>query len=114
MNIRIIKDRISKDILQQAAAESFGSMVKAVVDIEDGIIALGGELHADGEAELLQLGSLQENLWGINIYPEQPREDRIEYISLINIRPSGGNKSMEVEDQAIRDKIKEIVDRLIE
>lgn len=114
MSIIIIQDRISKDALNRAAAETFGSMAKAVVDIEDGIIALGGELHADGEAELLQLGSLQENLWGINIYPEQPREDRIEYISLINIRPGGGNKSMEVEDQVIRGKIKEIVDRLIE
>lgn len=114
MNIIIIKDRVPKNILEQVAAETFVSMAKAVADIELGIIALGGELHADGEAELLKQGSKQENLWGFNIYPEQPREDRIEYISLINIRPSKGNKSMEVEDQAIRGKIKEIVDRLIE
>ncbi|OGE87813.1 MAG: hypothetical protein A3J07_03825 [Candidatus Doudnabacteria bacterium RIFCSPLOWO2_02_FULL_49_13] len=114
MSIKIIQDRISKNVLEQAAAESFGTMVKAVVDIEDGIMALGGELHADAEAELLQIGSVNENLWGINIYPAQPPADRIEYISLINIRSSQGNQTMEVENQSVRDRIKQIVDKLIE
>ncbi|MDP4000880.1 MAG: DUF5674 family protein [bacterium] len=114
MTIKIIKGRISQEELRQAAAESFVTMVKAVVDVEKAVVALGGELHADAEAQLLESGSNQADLWGINIHPDQPRDGRIEYISLINIRPSKGNKSMEVEDQVIRDKIKEIVDNLIE
>lgn len=114
MSIKIINKRISKEELQQAASESFVNMAKAVVDINQGVVALGGELHADAEALLLESGSKQENLWGINIYPDSSQDDRIEFISLINIRPSRGNKSMEVEDQATRDKIKEIVNKLIE
>lgn len=114
MPIKIVKDKITLPELEEAALATFGEMVKAVVDIKEGIIALGGELHADTEAELLQLGSLSENVWGINIYPGQSPEDRIEYISLINIRPSKGNKTMGVEDQSVRDKIREIVDKLIE
>ena len=114
MTIKIIKDHISQEELQRVAAETFVTMVKAVVDVGQGMVALGGELHADGEAELLKVGSKQEDLWGINIYPNQLKDDRIEYVSLINIRPTLGSNSMEVEDQNIRDRIKEIVDKLFE
>ncbi len=114
MDIQIVKDKISSAEVKKAALESFGEMVKAVVDVEQKIMALGGELHGDAEAELLKLGSKQDDLWGINIYPDLPREKMIEFTSLINIRPSKGNKTMEVEDEGIRTRIKEIVNNLIE
>ncbi|MDP3244555.1 MAG: DUF5674 family protein [bacterium] len=113
MDIKIIKEKISQDELKRIAQESFGEMAKAVVDLEQEIIALGGELHADGEAMLLEQGSRQENIWGINIYPDKQRNEWIEYTSLINVRPTQGNKAMEIQNPEIKEKIKAIVDKLI-
>ena len=65
-------------------------------------MALGGELHADEEATLLEQGARQADLWGINIYPDLPADERIEYDSMINVRPAQGNRSRLVDDRAIR------------
>lgn len=113
MEIKIIKEKITKEELKKITQEGFGEMVKAVVDIEKEIIALGGELHADGNALLLENGSKQENLWGINIYPNKPKNEWVEFSALINIRPSIGNRSMEIQDNKIKEKIKEIINKLI-
>ena len=113
MEIRIIKDTISKKELTDIAENQFGDLVKAVVDVKKEIIAIGGELHADEEFLLLQNGSRQENLWGINIYPNNPEENRIEFDSMINVRPSQNNKSRGVESLDIQRKIRDIVNRLI-
>ena len=90
-------------------------MVKAVVDIERQIMAMDAELHADEEAALLENGSCQEDLWGINIYPELDRNDPdfVEFDSMINLRPSQNNRSRGVEDNETRKKIKSIVEKLI-
>lgn len=87
----------------------FGNMVKGVVDVSERKIALDAEMQADLEAFLLQEGSLQKNLWGINLYPKMVGEDFLEFDSLINIRPNQGNRSRGVEDPAIQNAIKEIV-----
>lgn len=87
----------------------FGDMVKGVVDISERKIALDAEMHADLETLLLQEGSQQKNLWGINLYPEMEGEDFLEFDSLINIRPNQGNRSRGIEDPAIQDAIKEII-----
>jgi len=113
MEIKIIEDTISKKELQKIAENQFGDIVKAVVDVEREIIAIGGELHADEESLLLQNGSSQENLWGINIYPNNPEENWIEFDSMINVRPSQNNKSRGVESLDIQRKIRDIVNRLI-
>ena len=91
----------------------FGNLVKAVVDVERKIMALDGELHADEEALLLENGSRQENLWGINIYPELEGPERVEFDSVINIRPSQGNRSRGVDDQATRERIAQVVAELL-
>ncbi len=114
MNIKIVKDKISKDELKNIAREIFGEMVKAVVDVKKEIMAVGGELHADSEALLLKDDSNQDDLWGINIYPDKPAEDWIIFTALINIRPRLGNKSMEIQDKNIRERIKKIIDKLVE
>jgi len=88
-------------------------MVKYVADLELGVIAVGGELHADAEALLLERGSRQRNLWGANYLPGRGEAECIEYTSLINIRPSQDNRSMEVEDPLLRDRIRELTFRLI-
>lgn len=87
---------MSLDELKEMAAATFGDMVKAVVDIERGIFAVDAELHSDLEAALLQDGSKQRNLWGINI-----------------VRPSQGNRSREVQDEGLRARILEIVNQRV-
>lgn len=111
--IKIINQKASLDEIKELAQKTFGDMVKAVVDVEKKIFAIGGELHADCEKELLENGSHQENLWGINIYPEKSREDWIEFTSLINVRPSQGNASLAIQDEFLRKRIKDIINSLI-
>lgn len=111
--IEFINTPVSILYLKEKASEQFGVMVKAVVDLEKKIMTVGGELHADEESEMLKAGSMQHNLWGINIYPDMTGEDRIEFDSMINIRPSANNRSRYVEDAVIRNKIIEIVNQLI-
>lgn len=112
-SINIINKKISLVELKKMAEERFGDMVKAVVDIELRIMAVGGGMHADEEALLLEKGSKQEDLWGINLYIEKPQEERVEFDSIINVRPRQNNRSRSVEDPEIREKITETVNNLI-
>ncbi|OGX18641.1 MAG: hypothetical protein A3K83_04930, partial [Omnitrophica WOR_2 bacterium RBG_13_44_8b] len=96
--------QISSGQLKEMAV-GFGNLVKAVVDIEKGVMAVGGELHSDEEALLLEKGSRQRDLWGINLYPELQGDKFIEFDSLINLRPVQNNRSRRVEDAGIRQKI---------
>jgi len=113
MDSRIIATPITRTELKKIAKERFGDLVKVVVDIETGIMALGSELHADEEAALLVQGSKQNNLWGINLYPDITDDNWIEFDSMMNIRPSQNNRSRSVENETIRKKIIEIVNSLI-
>ena len=114
MKIKLIRDAVTRHALNDMAKQQFGDMVKAVVDVEQGIMAIGGELHSDEEAMLLDQGSAQKHLWGINLYPERPVPEWIEFDSMINVRPSGGNRSRYVESDKIRDAVTTIVNRLVE
>jgi hypothetical protein len=89
-------------------------MVKAVVDVGRRVMAIGGELHSDEEAALLDDGSRQMDLWGINLYPAETGGSWIEYDSMINVRPAQGNRSRDVEDEALRRRIGDIVLALVE
>ena len=111
--IHIITERIAAELLERLVRESFGIMVKYVVDIERGAIAIGGELHADAEGALLESGSNPRNLWGANYYPGRGREGCIEFTALINIRPARGNAGMEVTDPAIRERMRVLTFALI-
>lgn len=109
----VVTDRVTKREVEELSKHRFGDMVKAVVDIAKGTMALGGELHADEEQILLDRGSSQNDLWGINIYHALPRDQWIEFDSMINIRPSQGNRSRSVENEELRRQIKEMVNRMI-
>ena len=113
MEIKIIKDAIYKKELIDIAENQFGDFVKAVVDIEKEIMAIGGELHADEEALLLQEGSNQENLWGINLHLNKSNDEFIEFNSMINVRPSQNNRSRGVESLDVQRKIRDIVNRIV-
>jgi len=113
MDIILVEAPITREQLKTAAEQLYGDMVKAVVDIEKGVMALGGELHADEEAFLLERNSSQQNLWGINLYPDRELPDMIEFDSMINIRPRQNNRTRSVEDATVRRAIMAIVTRLV-
>jgi len=114
MVIKVIKNPIKKSELLEIASEEFGDIVKAVVDVKQEIMAIGGELHADEEVLLTeQENSKRENTWGINIYPKKSENEWLEFDSMINIKPHYGNRSRDVENPGIKEKIKSIVERLI-
>ena len=108
------ENKISNAELKIMAENMFGDLVKAVVDVDKEIMAVDAELHADQEKELLEKGSKQENLWGINLYTDDSDEDFIEFDSMINLRPSWGNRSRGVDDEQTRTKILNIVNNLVE
>lgn len=91
----------------------FENMIKFTVDIRLRKIALGGEMHADSEEVLLSTGSNQADIWGGNLWPwaEPPR---IEYISLINIRPAAENRGMEIQLEDVRNAVHAIVHEWVE
>lgn len=112
-DIIIVDQRIDPGELARLVRLFFEDMVKYVVDVELRRAAVGGELHADAEQLLLDSGSRQPDLWGANYYPGRGRDSCIEYTSLINIRPSQGNRSMQIEDSAIRERVREITFALV-
>ena len=96
------------------AKEQFGDLLKAVVDVEQEIMAVGGEMHADDEVMLMeQEDSKREHIWGINLYPEKMGEDLIEFDSVINLKPSFGNRSRGIDDPKIKEKIRNIIKKLV-
>jgi len=112
--MKVIRGEITRADLKEISSHYFKTLIKAVIDVEREIIALDAELHVDLEALLLEDGSKQENLWGINIYPDKTGEDFMEYSALINIKPSQNNASMDILDEGMRRRIEEIVKKWID
>lgn len=112
-DIKLIDAKIDRAELKRLIDEGFKDMVKYTVDVKRRRIAIGGELHADGEQLLLENGSEQKDIWGANYYPGKGESGCIEYTSLINIRPSQGNNSMDITREDLREKIQEITFELI-
>lgn len=112
-DIVVVDQRIDPGELARLVRLFFEDMVKYVVDVDRRIAAVGGELQADAEQLLLESGSRQLDLWGANYYPGRGQDACIEYTSLINIRPSLGNRSMQIEDSALRERVREITFALI-
>ncbi len=104
---------ISLDEVRTLARGRFGDMTKGVVDLARGILVLDADMHADQEAELLVDGSQQAELWGINLYPDMPETDWLEFDSVINLRPSVGNRSRGVDDPTTRAAITALVARVV-
>lgn len=110
---RIVREPVSLAEIAELAQRRFGDMVKAAVDIGRGVMAVGGELHSDEEALLLEDGSVQADIWGINLYPAETDDAWIEFDSMINVRPVQGNRSRGVDDLAVQSRIRRIVDNLV-
>ena len=113
MEPQVIRTPMTREEVLAAVRSGFGDMAKVVVDVRRKMLALGGSLHADGEALLLDDGSKQEDLWGANVYPDQPPERQLEYTALINIRPRQENRTMEIQDPTVQKAVAEIVRSLL-
>lgn len=112
--MQMIEDKISITELKKIAQSRFGNMIKAVIDVDKETIVIDADLHSDQEAFLLERGSKQENLWGINLYPGLfGSDDFIEFDSMINLRPSHGNMTRGVDNLKIKKKIKNIVNKYV-
>ena len=111
--MKIISETFTLDELKLMADNLFGDLVKAVIDVDREVIAVDAELHSDLEAALLEDGSQQKSLWGINFYPDIQGDDFLEFDSMINMRPSQGNVSRGIDNETIRKKIIEIVAKRI-
>lgn len=112
--MKIVDDKITVSELKEVSKKMFDGLVKAVVDVEKEIMIVDAGMHVDEEALLLEKGSRQQNLWGINIYPNEKDDEFIEFDSLINLRPSQGNRSRGVDDPEVQKQIIEIVNKLVE
>jgi|SRR3989338_8957260 len=112
--IHLVEKQITKAELKKIAEERFGDLVKAVVDIRQEIMAVGGGFHSDEQSFLIEKhNSKGEDTWGINLYPDKPKNEMIEFDSVINIKPLRNNRSRDIEDPEIKEKIKKIVAELI-
>ena len=111
--MEIVDKSITRQALVEMQENYFGDMVKGVVDVRRGLLAVDAELHADLERYLLEDGSEQSDLWGINLYPELDDEDFIEFDSMINIRPYQNNPSRDIHDPVVRGQVKSVVDNLV-
>lgn len=109
-----IVDKISVAELKEMAEAMYGTFVKADVDVGQDKLIVDMEFHADGEAELLNNGSKQADLWGINLHPEKfGTPEFIEFDSMINLKPRQNNMSRSVENPEVRAKITEVVKRVV-
>jgi len=107
-------ESISVAELEEMAQGMYGELVKAVVDVEQKRMVVDAELHADEESYLLENGSQQDKLWGINLYPEDfGSDDFVEFDSMINIRPGQGNRGRSVEDPATQELILAVVAEIV-
>lgn len=114
MEARVVKEKISKEELVKITKENYGNMVKVDVDIRQGVLTIGGEWHSEGQELLVNKeGSSGEDVWGVDFYPWRELENRIEYNSLINIKPAIGHREMEIKDSEIKQKMRSIIEKLL-
>ncbi|MBI2086758.1 MAG: hypothetical protein HYT69_01135 [Candidatus Zambryskibacteria bacterium] len=114
METRIVKDKIRLEELKDLAHEQYGDIIKAVVDVGQEIMGVGGELHIDVQSLLIEKENSQgRDTWGINLYLEKTGDEFIEFDSMINLKPLLDNKTRGVESLEIQNKIREIVSRLV-
>ncbi len=113
--MKIVKEKIEIIELKEMAKKMHGELVKAMVDIEQEIIAVDAPMHSDLlELLIAEENSEPKNLWGINIHPDKAGEDFIEFDSMMNLKPALGNRTRGVENPEIREKIIQIVEKIIQ
>ena len=111
--MEIVK-KINLDDLEKMSQRMFEPLVKAVVDVKNRTMAVDADLHSDEELLLLESGSKQDDLWGINLWPDKYGTDEfVEFDSMINLRPHQKNYSRGVQNADTRALILEIVNEAV-
>ncbi|PIP55623.1 MAG: hypothetical protein CO183_02735 [Candidatus Zambryskibacteria bacterium CG_4_9_14_3_um_filter_42_9] len=114
METRIVKNKVTQDELKTLAHEQYGDIIKAVVDVKQEILGVGGELHIDIQSLLIEKENSQgQETWGINLHLEKMGDDFIEFDSMINLKPLLGNKTRGIENLEIQNKIRKIISKLV-
>lgn len=99
-----------QDLIKESTNFIDDNVIKAAVDIKKELLAVDSPMHYDCEQLLIENGSDQNDIWGINLYLDSDNvDDLVEFDSMINIRPAQRNRSRGVEDSDIQDKIKAVV-----
>lgn len=111
--MKLIDRPISLNEIKLMTQRMHGGLVKGVIDITKEIMVLDADLHADEEKYLLELGSKQDDLWGINLYPDLTNKDFIEFDSMINVRPRLNNFTRGITNKELQVKIVSIVNKLV-
>lgn len=111
--MKFVDKGISKEELRKMSQSFAGGLVKAVVDVNKEIMVVDAPMHADEEKELLESGSSQDDLWGINLYPDLPEDDFIEFDSMINVRPRLNNFTRGINNEELQKRIIAIVLKLV-
>jgi len=107
-------DKISVAELKEMGEKMYEGLVKADVDVARKIVVVDMGMHSDGEAYLLENGSKQRDLWGINLHPDKfDTKEFVEFDSMINMRPSQNNPSKDVLDPEIRKQIIAIIKEVV-
>ena len=115
METIIVREKITQSELKNLAREQYGDIIKAVVDVRQGVMGVGGELHVDIQSILIEkANSESQDTWGINLYLDKAGEEFIEFDSMINLKPALGNKIRGVEDVRTQKEIQRIVAKLVE
>ena len=109
----LVDHKLALSTIHELCRAHFGNFFKFVADVERGVIAAGGDMHADAEELLLKNGSQQASLWGANLYPAKSAEKRIEFESFINIRPLDDNHSTTIQSEETRRKIRQLAESLL-
>ena len=111
--MKILQTPISRqNLIKESTNFIDDNAIKGAVDIERELLAVDSPMHYDCEQLLLENGSKQEDIWGINLYLDSDDiDDLVEFDSMINIRPAQGNRSRSVEDPTVQAKIKAVVSK---
>ena len=114
METKIVTDTINVAELKELAREFYGDVIKAVVDVNQEVVGVGGEFHSEIEKVLIEeCGSKREDTWGINLLLVKTGDDFIEFDSMINLKPAHGNRTRNVENEEVRQKIRTIVNQRV-
>lgn len=94
----------------EKVAEDLDKYIKVVIDVKRNILAAGGIRHVEAEQILISQGSNQKDLWGGGL---DLMTGSMDYDSMINIRPHDNNSSREVLSQEIRQKMTELINKIL-
>jgi hypothetical protein len=110
VTIHLLRDRATPQQVTEML-EELKTLIKLAIDVKRGVIAGGGEWHADCEKVLIENGSQQDDIWGADWLP---LENEVRFEAMINIRPRQNNRSMAIQDADLRARVEKIVRDMFE